>query len=191
MALGALADMVNGVTSMPPRLSRRAQHFLRIANESERDRLQEVVRRASQVLGREYELAARLSRQHRPSQPLRRESTQAQQQSRQAQPSPQTASESRTVALAARAHRALARRLTLLRLALRRSRQHLHSLQVREKCVLALRVSQLVLLSLLLASLNGIHRAVHQRVGVLKDQLPTHGQIKQALRRIGRKLHRS
>lgn len=203
--------MVNGPTRTAPRLSRRAQHLLRIANESERDRLQEVVRRASQVLGREYELAARLSRQHQPSRPPHRESSQPLQQSQPVQLSPLTAKESKPAALVLRARQALRRLVKSLRWALRRSLPHLPSLPSAEKWSSALQVLALSLRLLLVASLNGIHRVMHRRAGTIRQrlqipgqinlqqairgagnrlrQLP--GQIKQALRRIGRKLHRS
>lgn len=186
-----LADMANGHTKTPPRLSRRAQHLLRIANASNKEPLQEVVRRASQVLGREYELVARLSRQHQPSQPPRRESTQAQQQSQQAQPSPLTANESTPAALVPRALRALRRLAKSLRWALRRSLPHLPSPPSAAKCKTALQVSVLSLRLLLVASLSGIHKAMHRQAGAIRQRLQKHGQIKQALRQIGRKLHRS
>lgn len=211
MALGALEDMVNGPTRTAPRLSRRAQHLLRIANASEKDRLQEVVRRASQVLGREYELASRLSRQHRPSQPPHRESSQPLQQSQPVQLSPLTAKESKPAALVPRARQVLRRLVKSLRWALRRSLPHLPSLPSAEKWSSALQVSALSARLLLVASLNGIHRAMHRQAGTIRQRLQTPGQInlqqairgagnrlrqlpgqiKQALRRIGRKLHRS
>lgn len=203
--------MVNGPTRTAPRLSRRAQHLLRIANESEKDRLQEVVRRASQVLGREYELAARLSRQHRPSQPPHQESSQPLPQSQPAQHSPLTANESKPAALVPRARRALQRLVKSLRWALRRLLPHLPSLPSAEKWNSALQVSALSLRLLLAASLSGIHKAMHRQAGAIRQRLQTPGQInlqrvihgagnrlrqlpgqiKQALRQIGRKLHRS
>ena len=203
--------MANGHTKTPPRLSRRAQHLLRIANGSNKEPLQEVVRRASQVLGREYELAARLSRQHQPSQPPRRESSQPLQQSQPAQHSPLTPQESKPAALVPRALRALRRLVKSLRWALRRLLPHLPSLPSAEKLKLALQVSALSLRLLLVASLSGLHKAMHRQAGAIRQRLQTPGQInlqrvirgagnrlrqlpgqiKQALRRIGRKLHRS
>jgi len=211
MDLGALEDMVSGVTSMRPRLSRRTRRLLQIASGSEKARLQEVVLQASQVLAQEFEKRAPQSLQAQPSLQTPTESSQDQQPQAQAQPSPQAQRESKLVAQAARAHRALARRARSLQRARRRLQRYLRSLQVQEKLSLLLQVSVLVLCLLLAAVLSGIHKAVLQRAGSIKQRHPKLGQINlqqamhgagnrlrqlpgtinRALRLIGRRPHRS
>ena len=203
--------MVSGATKTPQRLSRRAQHLLRLVSGSERQRLQEVVRRASQVLGREYELARRLSQDNQPSQARASVSEKLRQRSRDLLHSLRRASAYTWRQLALVPRQVLPQTHKLLRKALHRSRQFLHSLQVREKLSLLVQASWLALRLLLAAIINGLTKAWRQLVGRLKERhlkpgliklqrairgainrlQQLLGRIKQALRRIGRKQHRS
>jgi hypothetical protein len=211
MDLGVLVDMANGVISMRPRISRRARRLLQLASGSERQRLLEVVRQASQVLASEFERQALPSERHQRLQAQRSAFEKAHRRLQDRLLSLRAASKSFWAALRSMPRQLLQRAATGFKTALQRFLQHLRSPQVRAKLNSLAQVFWLTLRLLLEATLNGLIKAWRQLAGRIKERHlkpgliklrhlarsainrlhQLLGQIKQALRRVGRKQHRS